>query len=462
MVFAVLWLNLAALFAFLSQDHPQSTHADHAELALHADPAFWRYGLLSFCAKTCESKTAEVGGIPALRTIEEGTPALEPNRNALALMQTVIMSFGRNLYLGKPDLPISDTHVYFPVQIVHTLMERFRALQFQEITPQEGRGYRHNSGQNEANNSYIIVRAYEGQYDYNNRPAVPHTPKLAQAYKQGILDANYGQTVSFASTYKCCFRLEVPVWYDVDEGRSPPTEDQPAVDVSSMAKPVLLAETNTREQYEDMQAGTDHAQAKEHDEGEEEDETYLVPAGYGCFSFQRGLLHRAARTYQIRSAGNKYEIIAAWLLEGLAVTISRKNWNILSRTRTCTSTDNHLLQTYFLHGFPSGESDNVRRPYLVPHPKTLFQPTWEQAVARISYPRYLQHTFDFGEAKKWPRYLQTINRANPIEAAPEHLQEEQGTTAEGEGALPAGHHAPPSSSNSPASSSLRDRRNAPQ
>ena len=123
--------HLASLFAFLSPDHPQSTHFDHAELALYAEPAFWRYGLLSFCAKTCESKTAEAGGIPALTTAQENTPALEPTRNALALMQTVIMSFGRNLLLGKADLPVSDTHVYFPVQIVHRLMGQFRTLRFQ-------------------------------------------------------------------------------------------------------------------------------------------------------------------------------------------------------------------------------------------------------------------------------------------------------------------------------------------
>ena len=30
-------------------------------------------------------------------------------------MQTVVMSFGRNQYLGKPDLPINHVHVYFPV-----------------------------------------------------------------------------------------------------------------------------------------------------------------------------------------------------------------------------------------------------------------------------------------------------------------------------------------------------------
>ena len=105
-------------------------------------------------------------------------------------MQTVIMSFGRNLYLGKPDLPISNTHVYFPAQVVHKLAERCCTLRLQEVTPQEGRRYRRNNGQNEANNSYIIVRAYEGQYAYNNCPAVRHTPNLAQAYEQGILDAN--------------------------------------------------------------------------------------------------------------------------------------------------------------------------------------------------------------------------------------------------------------------------------
>ena len=87
---------------------------------------------------------------------------------------------------------------------------------------------------------------------------------------------------------------------------------------------------------EDMHVGADDAPANENEEGEA-DETYLVPAGYGCFSFQRGLLHRAARTYEIRSAGNKYEIISAWLLEGLAVTISREKWNILSLNRKCAT-----------------------------------------------------------------------------------------------------------------------------
>ena len=49
-----------------------------------------------------------------------------------------------------------------------------------------------------------------------------------------------------------------------------------------------------------------------------DDETYLVREGEGCFLFRRNLLNRAARTLEVRRAGNKYEVIAAWLLEGLA------------------------------------------------------------------------------------------------------------------------------------------------
>ena len=154
--------QLASLFAFLRPEQTDDMHTDPTGLALYADPAFWMYGLLSFCAKTCESKTAEVGGIPAFRAKDESaTPALESNRNALSLMQKVVMSFGRNQCLGKPDLPIYHVHVYLPVQLVHKLIERMETLNLQNVTPEEGKRYKHNS-ENEANNPYIIVGSYEG------------------------------------------------------------------------------------------------------------------------------------------------------------------------------------------------------------------------------------------------------------------------------------------------------------
>ena len=57
----------------------------------------------------------EANGAPVLGAKDEGdTPALEATGRTLSLMQTVVMSFGRNQSLGKPDL--HHLHVYFPVQ----------------------------------------------------------------------------------------------------------------------------------------------------------------------------------------------------------------------------------------------------------------------------------------------------------------------------------------------------------
>ena len=64
-----------------------------------------------------EAKTAEVGGQPVFKTSKErkrtALPLWEPTRNSLVLMQTVVMSFARGLYLGKAELPIDHVHIYF-------------------------------------------------------------------------------------------------------------------------------------------------------------------------------------------------------------------------------------------------------------------------------------------------------------------------------------------------------------
>ena len=159
-----------------------------------------------------------VGGPEAHRAKDErATPALEPNSKTLSLMQTVVMSFGRNQNLGRPDLPIHYLHVYFPAQPVHRLIERMKGLHFKDVTPVEGKRYRHNS-ESEANSPYIIVGAYDGVCTSNTFSALPHTPK-AGAYEYGILAGNFGPTVSFQSTYKSTFRIEVPVWPDVQHAR---------------------------------------------------------------------------------------------------------------------------------------------------------------------------------------------------------------------------------------------------
>ena len=81
--------RLASLFAFLKPDPSAGTQADTLGLALYADPAYWLYGLLSHCAKACESKIEEANGAPVWKAKEEGgTPDIEATGKTLALMQT--------------------------------------------------------------------------------------------------------------------------------------------------------------------------------------------------------------------------------------------------------------------------------------------------------------------------------------------------------------------------------------
>ena len=102
-------------------------------------------------------------GIPAFRAKDEGTtPVLESNRNALSLYaDSSNVLRPQSVPIGKPDLPIHHAHVYFPVQLVHKLVERMETLRLQDVTPEEGKRYKHNS-ENEANSPYIIVGSYEG------------------------------------------------------------------------------------------------------------------------------------------------------------------------------------------------------------------------------------------------------------------------------------------------------------
>ena len=93
-------------------------------------------------------------------------------------------------------------------------------LLFSEATPEEGKEYKHNS-ESETNSPYIVVGTYESACPSNTFATLPTTPKLASAYKQGLLDGNLGQMVSFQSTYKSTLRIEVPVWPEVGQAVLP-------------------------------------------------------------------------------------------------------------------------------------------------------------------------------------------------------------------------------------------------
>ena len=132
-------------------------------------------------------------------------------------MQTVVMSFARGLYLGKPELPIDHVHVYFPVQIVHKVVAQCERLGLQESSLAAVERYKHNVD-NAANNPYVIVGVIEGRCSREQYPPIPDTPTLATAYEEGMLDASFGQIVSFASFYQTSFRVEVPLWHKLKEG----------------------------------------------------------------------------------------------------------------------------------------------------------------------------------------------------------------------------------------------------
>ena len=379
--------RLASLFAFLKSEPNAAMHADPMGLSLCADPAYWLYGLLSFCAKACESKIAEANGTPVLGAKDEGgTPALEATGRTLSLMQTVVMSFGRNQSLGKPDLPIHHLHVYFLVQLVHKLVERVTDLRFTDATPEDGKKYKHNS-ESETNSPYIVVGTYEGVCPSNTFAGLPDTPKLAGAYEYGLLDGNLGQMVSFQSTYKSTLRIEVPVWPEVLQAVLPtnkakchpgrPVTTPPAPpdrDHNQGAAPGSHAQDNTTAESPGARSADEEAE-------EEEDDTYVPPEGQGCFSFRQSLLLRAKDTYAA-CTGNKYEIISKWLLTGLAVVLSRPNWQILAKRGTLTSTPQHLLQRYYRQGHSTGLTDKTVLPYALPWHNAISDAEWQRKVGR--------------------------------------------------------------------------------
>ena len=188
-------------------------------------------------------------------------------------------------------------------------------LDFRNITPEEGKRYKHNS-ESETNSPYIVVSAFEGACPSNTFAGLPETPKLAGAYEYGLLHGNLGQVVSFQSTYKSTLRIEVPVWPEVLQavlpknkanahlGRSGIAPSAPPVrDHSQGAASSSDAQDNTGAESPSVTAADEEAE-------EEEDDTYVSPEGQGCFSFRQSLLLRAKDTYAARCTGNRYEIIS--------------------------------------------------------------------------------------------------------------------------------------------------------
>ena len=371
-------------------------------MALYADPTYWLYGLLSFCAKSCEAKTSEAGGEPDFRTSKERkqdstSPALEPTRNSLALMQTVVMSFARGLYLGKPELPINHVHIYFPVQIVHKVTTQCEALKLGEVPIDARKRYRHNVD-NPANNPYVLVGAYEGRCSLEQYPPIPGTPALAKAYEEGILDASFGQVVSFASYYQTSFRIEVPLWHTLEDGLATPGVASQAAMKSVPARDAPLHKVHCPWRSSEATAGQNTRAGREDadaDEEEAEEESYIPATGQGCYSFEMSLLQRAAQTFAKRSVADKYMQVARWLHTGLAATISRKSWHLLSKHRTCTITPLALLRVHFTRGYLSTEKADRKKPYAATEVQGPGERDWARYVDGVIWTGYFARTAQF-------------------------------------------------------------------
>ena len=385
--------QLAALFEFLRPGEEKTHKTDQDELALYAEPIYWLYGLLSFCAKSCAAKTAEAGGAPDFRTSKErkqdnSAPALEPTRNSLALMQTVVMSFARGLYLGKPELPIDHVHIYFPAQIAHKVIAQCKALKLKESVLTAAERYRHNVD-NAANNPYVIVGVFEGKCSHEQYPPIPSTPTLATVYEEGMLDASFGQIVSFASFYQTSFRVEVPLWHKLEDGIAAPSLDDQAAPNYCPAKesPKDKGPSSGRggNGTKSPEARTEGAEEPA-DEETAEEESYVPATGQGCFSFEMSLLQRAAQTFAKRSVADHYLQVARWLHTGLATTISRQSWRLLSKHRTYTITSLAFLST---------EQSDRKKPYAATDDWSQTVRNWEWQVNQVLPAGYLASTYRF-------------------------------------------------------------------
>ena len=157
---------------------------------------------------------------------------------------------------------------------------------------------------NAADNPYVIVGVYEGSCSTDQYPPIPRTPTLARAYEEGILDASFGQVVSFASYHQTSFRIEVPLWHKLEDGIVNPEPISLATIQGAAAKKTPLDRGPSPKSSSDATERPDaRASCTEVDPDEEtaEEESYVPATGQGCYFFEMSLLQRAAQTFAKRS-----------------------------------------------------------------------------------------------------------------------------------------------------------------
>ena len=100
---------LANLFAFAKQGHQPCSFIPQKQLALHANPLFWQYGLLAFVSGCCSynNQHRRQNASAAKAALSKQEESGEKDVDALTFMQAVIMSFVRGMEHGDQTLPIN-------------------------------------------------------------------------------------------------------------------------------------------------------------------------------------------------------------------------------------------------------------------------------------------------------------------------------------------------------------------
>ena len=86
---------------------------------------------------------------------------------------------------------------------------------------------------------------------------------------------------------------------------------------------------------------------------------------------------------------NKYEVISRWLLTGLAVVLSRQNWQLLAKRGTLTATPQDLFRRYYQIGYHAGLKDKAVLPYALPIHNAITDVEWQRRVRWYCHSRYL-------------------------------------------------------------------------
>ena len=397
--------RLASLFAFLKPDPSAGTQADTLGLALYADPACWLYGLLSYCAKACESKIEETNGVRVWKAKEEGgTPDIEATGRTLALMQSVVMSFGRNPSLGKPDLPVHHIHVYFPVQFVHKLVARMKTdLLFTDIAPEEGKEYKHNS------------ESETPLHPSRRRPA------LQEPMSKDCWTAIWAKWSPFNPPIKAPYGLKYQCGQKWCKQCCPPRRPSARLHPGELlSKQLILGDRTTQPDWLHKHRKVLLLNPPLGIVQRRRQRRRRKPEGQGCFSFRQSLLHRAKDTYAARCTGNKYEVISRWLLTGLAVVLSRQNWQLLAKRGTLTATPQNLLSRYYQIGYPPGLKDKVALPYALPKHNAIPDAEWQRRVGWYCHSQYLADMeaalYAERAGSRLDIFYSRMNLTNPIQA----------------------------------------------